>query len=64
VGLGLYYVYTLAEALGAALVLEDRSIGGAIARITLPAVAATAGATAASDEEAIAPTAVRAGATP
>jgi len=37
VGLGLYYVYTLAEALGAALVLEDRSIGGAIARISLPA---------------------------
>lgn len=63
VGLGLYYVYTLAEALGAALVLEDRSTGGAIARITLPAVAA---ATAAEGDPLSAhgtPHTVRAGAT-
>jgi two-component system sensor histidine kinase RegB len=36
VGLGLYYVHTLAEALGAELQLEDRQDGGAIARISLP----------------------------
>ena len=35
VGLGLYYVHTLAEALGGAFHLEDRSGGGAIARISL-----------------------------
>jgi two-component system sensor histidine kinase RegB len=35
VGLGLYYVHTLAEALGAELQLEDRTSGGAIARIVL-----------------------------
>lgn len=40
VGLGLYYVHTLAEALGAELVLEERTAGGAIARISLPAVPA------------------------
>ena len=40
VGLGLYYVHTLAEALGAQLVLEERSAGGAVARIVLPAVPA------------------------
>ena len=60
VGLGLYYVYTLAEALGAALVLEDRSTGGAIARITLPAVSAAAAA--APDEESRPVGAARAGA--
>lgn len=40
VGLGLYYVHTLAEALGAELLLEERSAGGAVARIVLPAVPA------------------------
>lgn len=39
VGLGLYYVHSLAEALGARLTLEDRAQGGAIARISLPTVA-------------------------
>lgn len=39
VGLGLYYVHTLAEAVGAELHLEDRESGGAIARISIPAVA-------------------------
>jgi two-component system sensor histidine kinase RegB len=37
VGLGLYYVHTLAEAVGGALALEDRADGGAIARLSLPA---------------------------
>jgi two-component system sensor histidine kinase RegB len=60
VGLGLYYVYTLAEALGAVLVLEDRSTGGAIARITLPAVSAAAAAV--PDEESLPVGAARAGA--
>jgi two-component system sensor histidine kinase RegB len=36
VGLGLYYVHCLAEAVGARLVLEDREGGGAIARLSLP----------------------------
>ncbi len=36
VGLGLYYVHCLAEAVGARLILEDREGGGAIARISLP----------------------------
>jgi two-component system sensor histidine kinase RegB len=40
VGLGLYYVHTLAEALGGTFHLEDRPEGGAIARISLPAVTA------------------------
>ena len=35
VGLGLYYVHTLIEAIGGSFHLEDRSEGGAIARITL-----------------------------
>ena len=39
VGLGLYYVHSLAEAMGASLVLEDREDGGAIARVRLPAPA-------------------------
>lgn len=39
VGLGLYYVHSLAEAIGASLTLEDREGGGAIARLSLPAVA-------------------------
>ena len=37
-GLGLYYVHSLAEAIGASLALEDRPGGGAIARVSLPAV--------------------------
>ena len=44
VGLGLYYVHTLAEALGAELELEDRISGGASARIILKAVPSTAAA--------------------
>jgi len=43
VGLGLYYVYSLAEAIGAQLTLEDREFGGAVARISLPLVPATTG---------------------
>ncbi len=39
VGLGLYYVHNLAEAVGAEFFLEDREEGGAVARISLPAVA-------------------------
>lgn len=38
VGLGLYYVHSLAEAIGARLTLEDREFGGAVARISLPLV--------------------------
>ena len=38
VGLGLYYVYTLAQALGAELTLEDRDTGGALAQISLTAI--------------------------
>ena len=38
VGLGLYYVHSLSEAIGASLNLEDRPGGGAIARVSLPAV--------------------------
>ena len=40
VGLGLYYVHTLAEALGGTFHLEDRPDGGAIARISLLPVTA------------------------
>lgn len=36
VGLGLYFVHTLAEAIGAELHLEDREPAGAVARISLP----------------------------
>lgn len=36
VGLGLYFVHSLAEAIGAELHLEDRSSGGATARISFP----------------------------
>lgn len=42
VGLGLYYVHSLSEAIGAELSLADREFGGAVARISLPIVAATA----------------------
>lgn len=38
VGLGLYYVHSLSEAVGAEFFLEDRAEGGAAARISLPAV--------------------------
>jgi two-component system sensor histidine kinase RegB len=38
IGLGLYYVHSLAEAIGAELTLEDREFGGARARISLPLV--------------------------
>lgn len=38
VGLGLYYVHSLAQAIGAELTLEDRDFGGAVARISLPLV--------------------------
>jgi len=51
VGLGLYYVHTLVEALGAELVLEDRSSGGARARIALPAVAPSSSRSAHTHEE-------------
>jgi two-component system sensor histidine kinase RegB len=36
VGLGLYYVHSLAEAIGAELTLDDREFGGAVAKISLP----------------------------
>ena len=42
VGLGLYYVHSLAEAIGAELTLEDREFGGAVARMSIPLVAAPA----------------------
>ena len=42
VGLGLYFVHSLAAAVGAELLLEDRSEGGAIARIRFPGVSAVA----------------------
>lgn len=45
VGLGLYYVYNLAEAVGAELSLEDRDQGGAVAVIRLPAVSPNAEST-------------------
>jgi two-component system sensor histidine kinase RegB len=38
IGLGLYYVHSLAAAIGAELTLEDREFGGAVARISLPIV--------------------------
>ena len=38
VGLGLYYVHSLSEAVGAEFILEDRAEGGAAARISLPAI--------------------------
>lgn len=37
VGLGLYFVHTLSEAIGAEFHVEDREEGGAVARISLPA---------------------------
>jgi two-component system sensor histidine kinase RegB len=44
VGLGLYYVHSLAEAIGAELTLGDREFGGAVAKISLPLVAPSASA--------------------
>ena len=38
VGLGLYYVHSLAAAVGGELVLEDRAEGGAVARMRFPRV--------------------------
>ena len=38
VGLGLYFVHSLTEAMGAEFMLEDREQGGAVARISLPAI--------------------------
>jgi signal transduction histidine kinase len=38
IGLGLYYVHSLAEAVGAELTLDDREFGGAVAKISLPIV--------------------------
>jgi two-component system sensor histidine kinase RegB len=38
VGLGLYYVHSLAAAIGAELTLDDREFGGAVAKISLPIV--------------------------
>jgi len=64
VGLGLYYVYTLAEAIGASLELGDRRAGGAIARISLPAVSASsAGANTGQEDESIPSPATPIGAT-
>ncbi len=42
IGLGLYYVHSLAAAIGAELTLEDREFGGAVARISLPIVTGSA----------------------
>jgi len=36
IGLGLYYVHSLSEAIGAELTLDDREFGGAVAKISLP----------------------------
>jgi len=40
VGLGLYYVHSLAQAIGAQLTLDDREFGGAVAKISMPLVPA------------------------
>ncbi len=40
VGLGLYYVHNLSEAVGAEFVLEDREQGGAVASISVPVLSA------------------------
>jgi len=41
VGLGLYFVHSLAAAVGAELILEDRSDGGAVARIRFPRISSS-----------------------
>lgn len=38
IGLGLYYVHSLAEAIGAELTLDDRKFGGAVAKMSIPLV--------------------------
>jgi len=38
IGLGLYYVHSLAEAIGAELTLNDREFGGAVAKMSIPIV--------------------------
>ena len=38
IGLGLYYVHSLTEAIGAELTLNDREFGGAVAKISIPIV--------------------------
>lgn len=40
IGLGLYYVHSLVEAVGARFEVEDRPDGGAAARVSLPALSA------------------------
>ena len=52
VGLGLYYVHTLAQALGAELYLENRESGGASARISMIALPLATAASPSSDPEA------------
>ena len=47
IGLGLYYVHSLAEAIGAELTLGDREFGGAVAKMSLPIVPTAASAEAA-----------------
>ncbi|MFP6605707.1 MAG: ATP-binding protein, partial [Myxococcota bacterium] len=42
VGLGLYFVHSLAAAVGGELLLRDRSDGGAVARIRFPRVSSVA----------------------
>ena len=44
VGLGLYFVHSLAAAVGGELLLQDRSEGGAVARIRFPMVSSVAAA--------------------
>jgi signal transduction histidine kinase len=44
IGLGLYYVHSLAEAIGAELTLGDREFGGAVAKMSLPIVPTAASA--------------------
>ena len=51
IGLGLYYVHTLVEALGAELYLEDRDSGGASARISMIALPLATAAGPSSDPE-------------
>ncbi|MGB0619456.1 MAG: sensor histidine kinase, partial [Myxococcota bacterium] len=51
VGLGLYYVHSLAQAIGAELTLDDREFGGAVAKIALPLVPTTQSADTADGSE-------------
>jgi two-component system sensor histidine kinase RegB len=54
-GLGLYYVHSFVEAVGAELVLEDRRGGGATARVSLPTLSAGEAAERASERGARSP---------